>query len=193
MDDEPTFVDYYRVLGVAPDCDSRTLELAYRHLAKRYHPDHPGTADVEKFNQVIAAFRGLKSPEVRAKYDLQYAEITGFVFTFSDDEEEAIGEALSDAAAHEKILTLLYRRRREFAKEAGLGHYIVQQELRCSDDAFDFFVWYLKEKGFIELTEQGTLAITIAGVDHVISTSKAVAREKLRITQEHGSSQPMSA
>jgi len=60
---------------------------------------------------------------------------------------------------------------------------MVQQELNCSDESFEFFVWYLKEKGFIAVTEQGQLAITIVGVDHVISTSKADANQRLRITQ----------
>ena len=192
MDEDPAFVDYYRVLGVHPNCSSRTLEFAYRVLAKQYHPDHPGTADVEKFGEVIAAFRALKSPEERAKYDRKYAEITGIEFVYGEDEyaDDSFGEAISDAAAHEKILTLLYKRRRESAREPGLGHYMVQQELMCSDEAFEFFVWYLKEKGFIQLTEQGTLAITIAGEDHVISMSKTVAREKLLITQADSSTNP---
>jgi len=44
-------------------------------------------------------------------------------------------------------------------------------------------VWYLREKGFIETTDNGTLAITVAGVDYVMSTSRASAGERLRIAQ----------
>jgi len=39
----------------------------------------------------------------------------------------------------------------------------------------------LKAKGLIEITEHGTLAITIEGVDHVIAMSQTVMREKLLI------------
>jgi len=183
MDDDLEFVDHYRVLGVPPDCSGRTIEVAYRELAKRYHPDHPGTSDVEKFSQVIAAYRAVKSSKERARYNQRYSKVTGFVFSFLDEELEPIREALTDAAAHEKILSVLYKRRRESAREAGIGHYVLHQELGCTDEAFEFFIWYLKEKGFVEITEQGMVAITIAGIDHVISTSKAAAREKSRIPQ----------
>lgn len=181
--EETDFVDHYGVLGVSPDCDERTLEAAYRLLAKRYHPDHPGTADVEKLGKVIAAFRVLKSPDERTRYNQQYAEVTGFVFAYADVGNEPVGEALSDAAAHQKILSLLYRRRRESVREPGIGPYTLQEGLGCSDETFEFIIWYLKEKGLVQVTEQGTLAITIVGVDHVIATSRMTAREKLLITQ----------
>lgn len=187
MDDETEFVDHYAVLGVHPECGSRALDAAYRHLAKLYHPDHPGTSDVEKFGQVVAAYRVLKGVEGRARYDLRYAEVTGFVFGPRDEAEEAVSEALSDAAAHEKILSLLYKQRRESAREPGVGHYMLHQQLNCPEESFEFFLWYLKEKGFIVLTEDGTYAITIQGVDHVIATSQTTAREKLRIAQRDGS------
>ena len=45
MENGHDFVDYYDLLQVNPDCDARILELAYRHFAKMYHPDHPETAD----------------------------------------------------------------------------------------------------------------------------------------------------
>jgi len=186
MDATIGFVDHYRILEVDPECDERTLEAAYRHLAKLYHPDHPGTADVEKFGQVLAAYRALRSAEDRAQYDLSYAEATGYVFAPMPEAEIGLREALSDAAAHERILSLLYKRRRESPRDAGMGPYVLLQELGCGDESFDFYVWYLKQKGLIELTEQGTYAITILGVDHVISASRTTAREKLRITQGDG-------
>jgi curved DNA-binding protein len=55
--------------------------------------------------------------------------------------------------------------------------------LNCSDEHFEFHTWYLKAKGFIEITEQGTLAITIQGVDHVIDISRTNMMEKLLIAQ----------
>jgi curved DNA-binding protein len=99
--------------------------------------------------------------------------------------DEAIKEtsALNDAADHAKILMFLYKKRREDAQNAGVVGYYLQDMLKCSDEHFEFHKWYLKEKGFIVLTEHGTLAITIQGVDHVISMSRTAMAEKLQITQ----------
>ena len=183
MTDDQAFVDYYNILQVNPDCDARALETAYRHLAKMYHPDHSATADVTKLNGVIEAYRKLRSPDQRAKYDIQYTAEMGFEFSSSDEVGGDERAALSDADAHAKILMFLYKRRREHAQDAGVGRYFAQEMLNCSDENFDFHLWYLKAKGFIEATEQGTLAITIEGVDHVISKSRTTVKEKLRIAQ----------
>lgn len=33
------FKDYYKLLGVEPDADAKTIKAAYRKLARKYHPD----------------------------------------------------------------------------------------------------------------------------------------------------------
>jgi curved DNA-binding protein len=184
------FVDFYKVLRVDPNCNARTLETAYHLLAKTYHPDHGDSADVAKLTEVIDAYKALRNPEDRAGYDQLYTAHTGFVFFDPDEEPGADYSALSDADAHARILKLLYKRRRENAQDAGVGRYFVQELLDCTDDVFDFHVWYLKEKGLIVTTEQGSLAITIAGVDHVIATSHSALKEKLLIAQSSDDAEP---
>lgn len=179
MDNDDPFVDFYNVLGVDPNCDARELENAYHSLAKKYHPDHAEFGDVAKLTEVIESYKALKTPEKRAAYDLRYARETGFLFSSADAELADERSAISDADAHTKILLFLYKRRREHAQDAGVGRYFVHELLNCSDELFEFHLWYLKEKGFIETTEQGTLAITIEGVDHVISMSRTTLKEKL--------------
>ena len=190
MTDGEEFVDHYAVLQVLPDCSAKNLEAAYRQLAKMFHPDHPETADSDKFNAVIEAYRVLRSPEQRAAYDLQYgvnSPSAGFDPAQPEQEVENTSAA-NDADAHTKILLFLYRRRREHAEDPGVIRIYVQELLKCSDESFDFHVWYLKAKGFIETTEQGTLAITVLGVDHVISASQAtIAEKKLFIAQSSNS------
>lgn len=182
MKDDSPFTDYYKVLGVSPDCSERALESAYHSLAKRHHPDHSDDADVGKLTEVINAYKALKDQTNRAEYDQLYARMTGYSFTIEHDllEERA---AVSDAEAHARFLQLLYQKRRDNAQDAGVGHFTLQELLGCSDELFHFHVWYLREKGFILTTDQGTLAITIAGVDHVISMSRSVIEEKLLLRQ----------
>jgi curved DNA-binding protein len=175
------FTDYYRILQVDPTCDAKSLESAYRYLAKMYHPDHAEAADPTKLNEVIEAYRALRNPHQRAQYDLQYANNVGFP---SSSQAAADGQsAFGDAEAHDRILMALYGKRRENAQDAGVIGFYLQEMLKCSDEHFEFHKWYLKEKGFITITEQGTLAITIQGVDHVISMSRGTRAEKLLIAQ----------
>lgn len=181
------FVDFYGTLGVKPDCSARTLEAAYHALAKKYHPDHAEDADIARFTQIVEAYKALKDPQLRAEYDTIYAATTGYVFGTDAQADGDEQFALSDADAHTRILMFLYKRRREQALDAGVGRYFVREMLNCSEELFDFHLWYLKEKGYILITEQGTIAITIEGVDHVIALSRTTMREKLRLEQfPHG-------
>jgi curved DNA-binding protein len=151
-----------------------------------YHPDHTETADVDKFNEVIEAYRVLRNPSQRSDYDVLYAANTkeeGFKFPSYNEDEVDETSAINDANVHAKILLFLYKRRREHARDAGVAGFYVQEMLNCSEEHFDFHVWYLKAKDFIEITEQGTLAITIQGVDHVIAMSRTIMTEKLLIAQ----------
>lgn len=186
MENDQPFIDYYAILRVDPSCDAKILESAYRLQAKRYHPDHHETADLDKFSAVVEAYRVLRNAEERARYDILHAANTdnvGYTLRAGDELDNDTNAALEDAETHAKILLHLYKARRTNAQNAGVIGYFVQQMLNCSDEQFEFHRWYLKAKGFIETTEQGGLAITIEGVDHVISMSRTSMREKLLIAQ----------
>jgi curved DNA-binding protein len=187
------FVDYYDVLQVSPNCDTAVLESAYRYLAKMYHPDRTGTADTSKFNEVIQAYRALQNPDQRAKYDRFYSKrsMEQPSTSTAPNEETEEAPALNDADDHAKILMALYKKRREDALNPGVLGFYLQEMLNCSAEHFEFHKWYLKEKGFIVVTEQGTLAITIQGVDHVISMSRSTKAEKLFIAQLSDSEGPV--
>lgn len=187
MNGDQTFVDYYDILQVNPNCDAKILESAYHYLAKTYHPDHAQTADIAKFGEVVEAYKILRDPDKRAEYNLLYSQnCNGEPFKYPSGNETGIEEtsALSDADDHTKILRFLYQRRRESAQDAGVVGFYLQDMLQCSHENFEFHKWYLKEKGFIVLTEHGTLAITIQGVDHVISMSRSAKAEKLLIAAQ---------
>lgn len=64
------FVDYYKVLGVAPEASPDDIKKAYRRLARKYHPDVSKEANAEsRFKEVGEAYEVLKDPDKRAEYD----------------------------------------------------------------------------------------------------------------------------
>lgn len=69
------FIDYYKVLGVDKNADTKAIKKAYRKLARQYHPDvNPGDQEAEqKFKQINEAHAVLSDPEKRKKYD-KYGE-----------------------------------------------------------------------------------------------------------------------
>jgi curved DNA-binding protein len=182
MPDSNEFIDYYAVLQVNPNCDVRIIESAYRHLAKVFHPDHEETADVERFSAVVDAYNVLKFPKKRARYDTVYNAYKQGDPAIPDAASSG-DSAASDAAMQQNILLYLYRRKRENFQELGIAAFYVQKHFGCYDNVFDFHMWYLKSKGFVEITEQGTLAITVVGVDHVLAIHQPKHAEKLLTDQ----------
>ncbi len=64
------FKDYYKILGVDPDADKKTIKNAYRKLARKYHPDVSDHHDAEnQFKEVAEAYEVLKDDAKRAEYD----------------------------------------------------------------------------------------------------------------------------
>lgn len=62
-------LDYYAVLGVPTDADADAIRLAYRRLARRYHPDVAGTGSVSQMQALNSAYRVLSDPQRRRAYD----------------------------------------------------------------------------------------------------------------------------
>jgi len=64
------FKDYYQILGVQPDSDIKDIKMAYRKLARKYHPDmNPEQGAEDKFKEVAEAYEVLKEAGRRAEYD----------------------------------------------------------------------------------------------------------------------------
>jgi curved DNA-binding protein CbpA len=63
-------VDPYRVLQVHPEADLEIIQVAYRKLAQRYHPDVvPGPEAARRMAELNAARDLLCDPDARAAYD----------------------------------------------------------------------------------------------------------------------------
>ena len=72
--------NHYKVLGVSPDADQLEIRAAYVSLLKRHHPDR---AAVDKavensieVQRIVGAYRILKDPAKRAKYDAALRQLT---------------------------------------------------------------------------------------------------------------------
>jgi molecular chaperone DnaJ len=63
--------DYYGVLGVARSAKPEEIRKAYRHLARKYHPDvNPGNKKAEeKFKEISEAYEILSDEKKRKVYD----------------------------------------------------------------------------------------------------------------------------
>jgi curved DNA-binding protein len=63
--------DYYETLGVKRNASEQEIKLAYRKLARQYHPDrNPGDKQAEaKFKEVQEAYDVLSDKSKRAQYD----------------------------------------------------------------------------------------------------------------------------
>ena len=62
-------VDYYAVLGLPPSADDATIRLAYRRLARRYHPDIAGDENLHLMQALNQAYQTLSDPDRRRLYD----------------------------------------------------------------------------------------------------------------------------
>jgi hypothetical protein len=68
--------DYYAVLGVPERATDQDIDVAFRDLAKRWHPDRCGgdPAAAERFKEITAAHDVIGDPETRAAYDRARAD-----------------------------------------------------------------------------------------------------------------------
>ncbi|KAJ5601106.1 hypothetical protein N7510_010640 [Penicillium lagena] len=64
-------MDYYAILGVSPTACTKEINLAYKKLALKHHPDKTGGDDDsnEHFQQIQEAIETLRDPERRSKHD----------------------------------------------------------------------------------------------------------------------------
>jgi len=64
------YKDYYKVMGLNRDASAKEIKLAYRRLARKYHPDLSKEPNAEeKFKEVGEAYEVLKDEEKRKVYD----------------------------------------------------------------------------------------------------------------------------
>ena len=175
------FTDYYEILEISPNANSETIERIFRYLAMRYHPDNPDTGDLARFSEIVEANNTLKDPVKRAQYDIQYKNHSGFRTKLAEEASNPKGIE-RDVVIQDKLLSILYVKRRQNMNNPGIGDYELERLLDCPREHLEFHIWYLKAKGWIGRLENGMLAITVEGVDRANSEQRRGTTAK-RLTQ----------
>jgi len=176
------FVDYYEILEISPNANSDTIQRIFRHLAKRYHPDNPDSGDALRFSVILEAHETLKDPVSRARYDIAHNNHSGFRTKLAEEASDTQGIE-HDAVIQDKLLSVLYVKRRQDMKYPGIGAFELERMLDCPQEHLEFHLWYLKAKNWIRKEEDGTLAITVEGVDFCNSKQHRGA-EVIRLTHK---------
>jgi curved DNA-binding protein CbpA len=180
--------DHYDVLQLSPRADQDTIQRVYRHLAKRFHPDNGESGDADRFKRILEAFRVLSDPERRARYDVkleQHREDRWRIF----DQASALNDVASDRQVRMALLSILYTSRRNDPERPGVGVLDLEHLLGCPEQHMAFHTWYLRENGWVERRDDGTLAITASGVDHVLDLGGPI-QPGLRLLEPGDGKQP---
>jgi curved DNA-binding protein CbpA len=156
------FQDHYITLGVDPDADSETIQIAYAKLIEKYGPE--GDADPQKLEVINSAYETLSDPELRKEFD----KVKGV----SRDRGRPMftGVEFFDILGHQvglrgALLSVLYDRRRTNPFNPALSMRHLEAMLETDIEALNFALWYLKQRGFVAPDDKSSLQITAAGMD----------------------------
>jgi hypothetical protein len=174
-------VDYYEVLQVSQNAEPETVHRVYRIMAARFHPDNPQTGDSERFLLLNEAYEVLSDPDKRATYDaarrvgecqpLPAFELKEFVDGIEGEQNRRLG-----------VLCLLYNRRRADMEHPGLSLLDLERLMSFPREYISFAVWYLRDRGFVQMGDNSDYVLTASGADHVETNSprNAVFHKLLR-------------
>jgi curved DNA-binding protein CbpA len=163
------FVDYYEILQLSQNADAETVERVYRLLAKRYHPDNSDSGDEERFREVHEAYETLSDLERRASYDVRYDQHNSMQWKIFEQGAAMAGQE-DDQRIFNGVLSLLYAARRKDPLEGGLGPVDLERLLGVPREHLEFPLWYLKKRQWIEVLQTGEVAITVDGIDKIVSS-----------------------
>ena len=172
--------DLYEILEVSSTASQETIERMFRYLAQRYHPDRD-TGDADRFNQVAQAYHTLKEPESRAAYDSRHKTNLDYQWSLVEEAGDSDNFA-NDSMIQERVLSVLYTKRKRDPREPGLGLVQLARLTGCPHEMLEFHLWYLKDKGWIMRMDDGSVAITADGVDRSLLLHQPNETQK-RITE----------
>ena len=178
---EIPFVDHYEVLQLSQSAESDTLERVFRLMAKRYHPDNPESGNDDAFREVHEAYEMLMDPARRAAFDVQYDKHKSMQWQVFD-QDATRGSHQEDQKVFSGVLSLLYAARRSNPESGGVGSLDLEKQLGVPREHLEFPFWYMKKRGWVEILQSGQFAITIDGIEEVL-TREATAPVHRMLTE----------
>lgn len=181
--EETAFTDYYETLEISPNANTDTIDRVFRYLAQRYHPDNHQTGNHLRFSEIVQAHEVLRHPDQRAQYDLNHKRHSEYSWKLTEEASDREGLEF-DTVIQERLLSILYAKRRRNMQNPGIGNLELERLSGCPREHLEFHLWYLKEKGWIGRLENGLLTITVNGVDKAIIEHRRIHSTKL-LTNQH--------
>lgn len=183
------WVDHYEALQLSPAADPETVERVYRLLAKRFHPDNNVSGDADRFNEIRDAYEILSDPESRAAYDASYEQSRSEQWQIFD-QGSAGGDRDDDQRLFHGILSLLYIARRRNPDNAGMAPSHLERLLGVPREHLDFPIWYLKKRNYLEILDNGLMAISVEGIDKLGSGELSLPANRLLSAESVSASRP---
>jgi DnaJ-domain-containing protein 1 len=156
--------DYYETLQLSTNADAETIHRVYRILAQRYHPDNVETGNDAMFRGILTAYQTLSDPEKRAAYDVQHQKANRSRWKIFD-QTSAVHGASAEKRKRQGILALLYTKRMNSPEQSGMTAGEMESLLGVPREHLEFALWFLREAGNIQRTDNGRYLITVKGVE----------------------------
>ncbi len=80
MDDN----NYYKVLGINEKASPKEIKIAFRRLARKYHPDRNSKVSEDVMKNINIAFENLSDPEKRRIYDKTLKNSNSVIIDYED-------------------------------------------------------------------------------------------------------------
>ena len=120
----------------------------------------------------------------RAQYDIQHKDHSGSRWKLAEEASNTKGIE-RDVVIQDKLLSVLYVKRRQDINDPGIGDHELERLSGCPREHLEFHLWYMKAKGWIGRLENGMLAITVEGVDRANFEHRREGATKLLTHPNH--------
>lgn len=157
-------VDYYELLQVHPKANADMINRAYRLLAQVYHPDNQATGDEDHFRQLTAAYKTLSDEAARASYDLNRNASLRSIWSVFRDSQPVTGLA-GERRKRQGILAALFQKRAAEPRAPAMTIFELEHVLSVTREQVEFTLWYLRERAFVNRSDDNRFQITAQGVD----------------------------
>ena len=117
-------------------------------------------------------------PEQRARFDVEYDKQKNLQWQIFE-QGAALTSRDDDQRIFHGVLSLLYAARRRDPEMGGLGGLRLERMLGVPREHLEFPIWYLRKRGWVETLHTGELAITVDGIDNIVSEEKSMPQTRL--------------